>query len=260
MACARLRIAGSTKPRKARMRWSRPAPLEVLDQLERQPPRSGQDRDRSVGHQTAPTGSRGVQIARSLPSRMKSRISCTIGWVANSASTSSTRSFKRALVGEQQAIGAAQVVDLLAREAAPAQPDDVEAREMGAVADRHAVRDDVVLDARHAADEGVLADAHELVHGRRRRRGWRSRRSAMAGEHHVVGADDVVADLAVVRDVRVDEEQAVVADDGRHRRRPRCRDSSSRPRGSCSSRRSRASTARRRYFRSCGGMADDAKG
>ena len=55
-------------------------------------PRRG-SRSGLAGHQaTEPTGSRGVQIARSLPSRMKSRISCTKGWSSNSPATSSTRS------------------------------------------------------------------------------------------------------------------------------------------------------------------------
>ena len=41
---------------------------------------------------------------------------------------------ERPLVGEEEPVGAADVVNLLAREATPAQPDDVEARKMGAVA------------------------------------------------------------------------------------------------------------------------------
>ena len=50
--------------------------LEMLDQLDRQLTRTGEDGDRAVlAHHAAPTGSRGMQIARSLPSRMKSRIS-----------------------------------------------------------------------------------------------------------------------------------------------------------------------------------------
>ena len=68
-----------------------PLPLQALDELERELAGAREDRDRTC-HQPAPTGSRGVQIARSLPSRMKSRISCTNGCVANSAATSSTRS------------------------------------------------------------------------------------------------------------------------------------------------------------------------
>ena len=37
---------------------------------------------------------------------------------------------------------------------------------MGAVAERHAVGDEIVLQARHAAEEGVRADARELDDGR----------------------------------------------------------------------------------------------
>ena len=134
-----------------------PRPLQMLHELDREAgpdpariatgPASGH-RLRIRHHQFEATGSRGVQIARSLPSRMKSRISCTKGWVENSPATSSTRSDKRALIGEEQAIGAADVVDLLSGEAAAAQADDVEARQMGAVAHRHAIGDEVVLETR----------------------------------------------------------------------------------------------------------------
>ncbi len=36
----------------------------------------------------------------------------------------------------------------------------------------------------------------------------------MAGEHDVVRHDDVVADAAIMRDVRIGQEEIVVADDG----------------------------------------------
>ena len=42
---------------------------------------------------------------------------------------------QRTLIGKEQAIGPAQRMDLLAVEAAPLQPDDVEAGQMGPVAD-----------------------------------------------------------------------------------------------------------------------------
>ena len=42
---------------------------------------------------------------------------------------------------------------------------------MRAVAERHAVRDYVILDAREAADEGVSADAARIAAPRSRRRG-----------------------------------------------------------------------------------------
>jgi hypothetical protein len=53
-----------------------PRPLEVLHELDGELPGAGENGNRAVSvHQGEPTGSRGVQIARSLPSRMKSRIS-----------------------------------------------------------------------------------------------------------------------------------------------------------------------------------------
>ncbi len=70
------------------------APQAVGDEFG-QPPRPRQDGDRAGDRPASrrrPARSRGVQIARSPPSRMKSRISCTIGCVANSSATSSTRS------------------------------------------------------------------------------------------------------------------------------------------------------------------------
>ena len=68
--------------------------------------------------------------------------------------------------GEQHLVGAPQLVDRLVREAAPLQADEIEAGERGAVAERDAERDDVVLDPREAADEGVRADADELMRRR----------------------------------------------------------------------------------------------
>ena len=59
-----------------------------------------------------------------------------------------------------------ETLDLLARKAFPLQSDNVEAAEIGAVANRHAERDDVGGDAGHAADKSVCADTDILVHGR----------------------------------------------------------------------------------------------
>ena len=61
-------------------------------------------------------------------------------------------------------------------------------------------------------------------------------------------------------DMGIGEEGAAIADTGRAGRRRRCRDSSSRLRGSGNRRRSTASKARRGYFRSCGGWPIEAKG
>src|SRR5215207_2874643 len=119
---------------------------------------------------------------------------------------------QRALVREEQSIGAADVVDLIAREAAAAQADDVEASEMGAVPERHPIGNDIILDSGHAADEGVRADAHELVDSDATAQDHVIADLAVAGEHDVVGHDHVAADDAVVGDMRVREEHAAVAD------------------------------------------------
>ena len=154
----------------------------------------------------------GVHSERLPPSRMNARISCTVAWPANSSATSSMRSTERAFVGKQQPVGAAQVVDVVAREAAPLQADDVEAGQVRAIAERHAVGDEIVLEPRHAADEGVRADARELDDRRAAADDGEVADGAMAGQHDVVGEDDAVADAAVVADVAVGEERAAVAD------------------------------------------------
>ena len=62
------------------------------------------------------------------------------------------------------------------------------------------------------ADEGMRADAHELMHADAAAEDGVVADLAMPAEHDVVRHDDVVADDAVVGDVRVGEEEAVVAD------------------------------------------------
>jgi hypothetical protein len=42
--------------------------------------------------------------------------------------------------------------------------DDVEPRQIGAVAEHHAEGNDVLLHAGHAADKTIGADAHKLMH------------------------------------------------------------------------------------------------
>ena len=122
---------------------------------------------------------------------------------------------ERAFVRKQQAVSAAQLVNVLAGKTAPRQADDVEARQMRPVAERHPVGNQIVLQARHAAEEGVRADARELDDGRAAADDGEIADRAMARQHDVVGEDHVVADAAVVPDVGVGEEGAAIAD-GRH--------------------------------------------
>ena len=210
-----VRLAGDgedDRPRAlAARRPRRRAPAGLRRPPESRPAPSDGSSVMPIGQASAPRA-RGVQIARSPPSRMNCTILRTFSSSANSSSTSASRSFSVPSGAEQRAIGAPQPVDRLARKAVARQADDVEAAEAGAVADRRAERDDVVLHARHAAHEAVLADAHELMHGGEAAEDDVVADAAMAGERRVVHQRDVVAEHAVMRDMRADEEQAVVAD------------------------------------------------
>ena len=157
---------------------------------------------------------RGVQIARSPPCADELDDLADVLVAGELLFHVGETLLQGAFRAEQRAIGAAKLMDRLARKAAARQPDDVEAAELGAVADRRAERDDVVLHARHAADEPAFADADELVHGREPAEDRIVADAAMSAERRVIDQDDVVADLAVMRDMRADEDQAVVADPG----------------------------------------------
>ena len=121
---------------------------------------------------------------------------------------------QRALGGKQKPVGAPQIVNIGAREAAPLQADDVETRKIGAIAERHAVGNEIVLEPRHAANERVRADPRELDDRRAAADDRVVADGAMARKHDVVGEDDAVADAAIVADVAVGEEGAAVADRG----------------------------------------------
>ncbi len=119
---------------------------------------------------------------------------------------------QRALACEQHAIGLAQLVDVLAGKAVALEADNVQPRQIGAVAEHHAEGNDVLLDPGHAADKTVGADAHELMHGAEAAEDGVVADGDMARERGVVDEDDVVADLAVVGDMGADHQQAVRAD------------------------------------------------
>src|SRR5215207_1525 len=119
-----------------------------------------------------------------------------------------------ALVGEEKPVGPAQRMDLLAVEAAPLQPDDVEAGEVGAVAERHSVGDHVVLDAGQSAHEGVGADPHMLMNAGSAADDGIIAHRAMAGQHDIVGEDHVTADAGIMRDMALRQKQAMIPDSG----------------------------------------------
>jgi hypothetical protein len=108
---------------------------------------------------------------------------------------------QRSFICEEQAIGPAQVVDVASREAAPLQADNIEAGQTRPIANRHTVRNEVVHERRHATKERVRANTRKLNHPCPTSKNGKVADDAMASQHHVVGKDDIVADLAIVTDV-----------------------------------------------------------
>ena len=98
------------------------------------------------------------------------------------------------------------------REAAPPQPDRVEAREARAVAGDLRVGDGVLAHHRIRGGERRFADAHELVHARHRAEHHVILEHHVARQRREAGQHAVVPDPAVVRDVDVVEDEVPVAD------------------------------------------------
>src|ERR1700685_4363896 len=84
--------------------------------------------------------------------------------------------------------------------------DDVDAGEPGAVAERKAEGDEVMLDASETADEGMGADANKLVNGGAPAQNGEIADLAMASQHHIVGQNNALANAAIMRDVGVGQE------------------------------------------------------
>ena len=143
---------------------------------------------------------------------MNSVICRTSGLAANMLSTSSSRSRPGALARKQHAIGLAELMDLIAGKAVALEPDDVEPRQIGAVAEHHAKGNDVLLHPRHATHETIGTDTHKLMHGAK------SAEDRVVADGHVtrqggvVDKNDMVSDLAIMGDVHSHHQQAVTAD------------------------------------------------
>ena len=106
-----------------------------------------------------------------------------------------------------------QLADRRRAEAAAHQADRVDAEDpRRPVADRPRERQRVLGHDRVAADEGMPADAAELVHARAGADVGEVLDRDVAAERRHVAEDRVVADVAVVRDVHVGHEQVAVAD------------------------------------------------
>ena len=86
------------------------------------------------------------------------------------------------------------------------EPDDIEPGKPRPVAHHRSIGNHVVLDSGHAADHGMLADAHELMHRRKPAENRVVGDLNVPGKGRVVRHDDVVADLAIVGDMTADHE------------------------------------------------------
>ncbi len=121
------------------------------------------------------------------------------------------------LGGQQKFVGMVNLADTVFAEAAPLQSDSVEAVGMGVSRGRgFGKRQNVPRDRSAAADEGVSSNADEVMH-----RAKRSHHSPLSdrdvpSQGRGIGEDDVVPDLAIMRDVGVGHHQHVTA----HARQP----------------------------------------
>jgi len=105
-------------------------------------------------------------------------------------------------------------MDLFARETVTLEAHDVESGQDGTIAERHAVRDEIILDPRHATDKRVSADANKLMHGAKTAENRVLAHGDMSGEGRIVDHDYMVGELAVVGDMRADHQEAVGTDAG----------------------------------------------
>jgi hypothetical protein len=98
-------------------------------------------------------------------------------------------------------------------EAAAFEPNSVQSKSAGAAfGGGFGERKDVAGDRRSAADEGVSADAHEVVHRAQRTNRGPILDDDVAAQGRGVGHDYVVADRAVVSDMGVSHDEVVAAD------------------------------------------------
>src|SRR5690606_11884329 len=119
---------------------------------------------------------------------------------------------ERAFLGEQQTIRGAEIVDLFARETAALQAHDIEAAEVGVVADRRTERDEIGRHQGARADERVAAGAGVLVDGGQATEESVVADLSVAADSGGLSHDDVVVDDAIVGDVAIAHDQTIIAD------------------------------------------------
>lgn len=125
-----------------------------------------------------------------------------------------------ALVSEQFVESPLERLDLLLAESAPLQSYEVETRQKSPLALHPPERDDVVLDARHAADDRVRTDADELKNGGQAADNGMVANLNMPRQGRIVGHDDMIAHNAIMRDMNAHHEKSPIPYHGFHRPGP----------------------------------------
>ena len=147
-----------------------------------------------------------------LALRRNATIWATCGTSACSAATCIDARGEFALAFEQCLVGGAHRRDAGARHAAPPHPDHVDAGEPRRRIEHVAVRDHVLAHRRIARHHRALAEPGELVHDAVAAEEHVVLDLDMAADRRIVGEHDIVADVAVMRHMRADHQEAVVAD------------------------------------------------
>src|SRR5215472_2672099 len=121
---------------------------------------------------------------------------------------------KFAVAEKQRAKGPAQLVQLLPRNAAASQADDIKSIERRVLATGKTKRNDIIGHTADAADHDALADPHKLVNRRITPEEGFASDARMAAQRNVFGEGHIVADIAVMPHMRPGHQTAAVADPG----------------------------------------------
>lgn len=109
-------------------------------------------------------------------------------------------------------VGCLELLHVIRREALTFESDAVQANDFRRDAVQQDIGRRVQRESAHATDHGVRSDAAELVDRRGAAQIGVAANGHVPGAHHVVRHDHAVADMAIVRDVRIDHQHVVVAD------------------------------------------------
>jgi hypothetical protein len=109
-----------------------------------------------------------------------------------------------------------QAIDCGAGKSVTPQADQVQSRQRCAIAEGKTKRDEIVFKTGEPAKKGMRANSHELLHGRAAAESRVISHDDVSCQHDVVGEKHVVAEPAIMRDMRLREQSAAIADIRRH--------------------------------------------